>query len=432
MEFRLKDNFLLGAASAATQIEGGDQNNNWYDWYRQGYIKDDSDPSVATDHYNRWQEDLALMQEMGLQCYRMGIEWSRVEPADGFFDERAIAHYRQEIQALHDAGIPVLLTLHHFSNPLWLEERGAFAQRDNITYYLRYVRKMVESLGDLVSEYITVNEPNVYAFNSYFQGIWPPGHKSFLEMGRVMTNLAAAHIEAYGLIRKTRLQMGFQDTKVGFANHLRVFTPKDEASPVHRFWASRVEQLFQGSLTRAMCMGKASFPIGSHPSIVSGRYCDFHGVNYYTRSTVSGPADGTAENCETNDLGWEIYPRGIVQVCQKLHDLLPRPIYITENGTCDNADRFRARYIAEHLQALSESDLPIERYYHWCFCDNWEWIEGASARFGLVHVDYETQKRTIKRSGEFYQKLIAAHSVSEDLYQEYCDVPYHRGMEDEV
>ena len=296
MEFRLKDNFLLGAASAATQIEGGDQNNNWYDWYRQGYIKDDSDPSVATDHYNRWQEDLALMKEMGLQCYRMGIEWSRVEPMDGYFDEEAIAHYRQEIQALHDAGIPVLLTLHHFSNPLWLEERGAFAERDNITYYLRYVRKMVESLGDLVSEYITVNEPNVYAFNSYFQGIWPPGHKSFLEMGRVMTNLAAAHIEAYGLIRKTRLQMGFQDTKVGFANHLRAFAPKDETNPVHRFWASRIEQLFQGSLTRAMCMGKASFPMGSHPSIVPGRYCDFHGVNYYTRSTVSGPADGTAEN----------------------------------------------------------------------------------------------------------------------------------------
>ena len=431
MEFRLKDNFLLGAASAATQIEGGDQNNNWYDWYRQGYVKDDSDPSVATDHYHRWQEDLALMKEMGLQCYRMGIEWSRVEPMDGYFDEEAIAHYRQEIQALHDAGIPVLLTLHHFSNPLWLEERGAFAERDNITYYLRYVRKMVESLGDLVSEYITVNEPNVYAFNSYFQGIWPPGHKSFLEMGRVMTNLAAAHIEAYGLIRKTRLQMGFQDTKVGFANHLRVFTPKDETNPVHRFWASRIEQLFQGSLTRAMCMGKASFPIGSHPSIVPGRYCDFHGVNYYTRSTVSGPADGTAENCATNDLGWEIYPQGIVQVCQKLHDLLPRPIYITENGTCDNADRFRARYIAEHLQALSESDLPIERYYHWCFCDNWEWIEGTSARFGLVHVDYETQKRTIKRSGEFYQKLIAAHGVSEDLYQEYCDVPYARNTEAE-
>lgn len=431
MEFRLKDNFLLGAATAATQIEGGDQNNNWYDWYRQGYVKDGADPSVATDHYNRWREDLALMKDMGLQCYRMGVEWSRVEPADGVFDEEAIAHYRREIQALREAGIPVLLTLHHFSNPLWLEQRGAFAERDNITYYLRYVHKMVESLGDLVSEYITINEPNVYAFNSYFQGVWPPGRKNLLEMGRVMTNLAAAHIEAYGLIRKTRLQMGYQDTKVGFANHLRVFVPKDGDNPVHRFWASRTEHLFQGSLTRAMCLGRAAFPIGDHPSIVPGRYCDFHGVNYYTRSTVSGPSDGTAENCAANDLGWEIYPQGIVQVCQQLHDLLPRPIYITENGTCDSEDRFRARYIAEHLQAISASNLPIERYYHWCFCDNWEWIEGVSARFGLVHVDYDTQRRTVKRSGMFYQKLIAAHGVSEDLWREYCDISYGRGGEAE-
>ena len=182
MEFQLKDGMLLGAASAATQIEGGDDNSNWYDWYRRGYVKDDSDPSCAVDHYERWREDLELMKDMGIQCYRMGVEWSRVEPRDGVFDEKAIAHYREEIQALKEAGIPVLLTLHHFNNPLWLEERGGFAQRDNITCYLRFVRKMVESVGDLVSEYITINEPNVYAYNGYLEGAWPPGRKSFLEM----------------------------------------------------------------------------------------------------------------------------------------------------------------------------------------------------------------------------------------------------------
>ncbi|MBD5162968.1 MAG: glycoside hydrolase family 1 protein [Oscillibacter sp.] len=430
MNFQLKNGMLLGAASAATQIEGGDQNNNWYAWYRQGYIKDGADPSVATDHYNRWREDLALMRDMGVQCCRMGVEWSRIEPRDGVFDEAAIAHYREEIQALSDAGIPVLLTLHHFNNPLWLEERGGFAERDNITCYLRFVRKMVESVGDLVSEYITINEPNVYAFNAYLAGAWPPGRKSFLEMGRVMTNMAAAHIEAYGLIRKTRLQMGFRNTRVGVANHLRAFAPKDAGNPLHRFWAERAEELFQGSLTQAMCMGKVSFPIGKHPSIVPGRYCDFHGVNYYTRSTVSGPADGVAKNCPVNDLGWEIYPQGIVEVCEKVYGMLKRPIYITENGTCDNEDRFRARYIAEHLKALSESSLPVERYYHWCFCDNWEWVEGGSARFGLVHVDYENQKRTVKRSGEFYRRMIQAGGVDEALYGEFCDTPYPTNGED--
>lgn len=204
MEYTLKPGMLLGAATAATQIEGGDQNNNWYDWYRRGYIKDNSDPSVATMHYDRWQEDLDLMADMGIQCYRFGLEWSRIEPQEGVFSQEALDHYREEIAAMKARGIRPLLTLHHFSNPLWLEEKGAFLDSDNITYYLRYVHKVVEALGDLVEEYITINEPNVYAFNSYFAGAWPPGKQSFLAMSRVMTNLTAAHIEAYGLIRKTR------------------------------------------------------------------------------------------------------------------------------------------------------------------------------------------------------------------------------------
>ena len=370
------------------------------------------------------------MADMGLQCYRFGLEWSRIEPEEGVFSQEALDHYREEIQAMKERGIRPLLTLHHFSNPLWLEEKGAFLDQDNITYYLRYVHKVVETLGDLVSEYITINEPNVYAFNSYFAGAWPPGKRSFLAMSRVMTNLTAAHIEAYGLIRKTRLQMGYTDTKVSFANHLRSFAPRDPQNPLHRFWAERAEQLFQGSLTAAMCRGRRAFPIGNHPAIVPGEYCDFHAVNYYTRSTVSGPADGVAEGCPVNDLGWEIYPQGIVEVSRKVYKLLPRPIWITENGTCDNADRFRARYIAEHLQALCESDLPVERYYHWCFCDNFEWVEGCSARFGLVHVDYDTQERTVKGSGDFYRQVIREGGVSEALWQRCCGGAYPVNGED--
>ena len=118
MEYTLKPGMLLGAATAATQIEGGDQNNNWYDWYRRGYIKDNSDPSVATEHYVRWREDLDLMADMGLQCYRFGLEWSRIEPEEGVFSQEALDHYREEITAMKERGIRPLLTLHHFSNPL--------------------------------------------------------------------------------------------------------------------------------------------------------------------------------------------------------------------------------------------------------------------------------------------------------------------------
>ena len=127
-----------------------------------------------------------------------------------------------------------------------------------------------------------------------------------------------------------------------------------------------------------------------------------------------------------NDLGWEIYPEGVEEVCRKVYRVLKKPIYITENGTCDGEDRFRARFIAEHLNVICRSELPIERYYHWCFCDNWEWVEGFSARFGLVHVDFETQERSVKRSGEFYKRVIAERGVSEALYEEFCDVEYGR------
>lgn len=424
MNFDLKPGMLLGASAAAAQIEGGCRNNSWYDWYRRGHIRDGSDPSAAVDHWGRWQEDLELMSGMGLKCFCLGAEWSRVEPEEGVFDQTAIDHYRAELQEMAQRDIRPILVLHHFSNPLWLEERGAFAKSDNITYFLRYVRKMVESVGDLVSEYITLSEPNLYAYNGYFLGCWPPGRRSGLDMARVMTNLAAAHIEAYGLIRKTRLQMGYGDTRVSFAPHLRVFAPRNPADPVHRFWASRAGQLFQGSLTRAMCTGRTSFPVGRHPSIVPGQYCDFHAVCYCARSTVSGPADGAGPGLPVSDSGWEIYPQGIVEVCRWMYGLLPRPIYVVSNEVCDNIGRFRSRYIAEHLEALCASELPVERYCYGSFLDGWAWTEGTGARFGLVHVDHAGGRRTVKPSGQFYRQIIAQGGVSEALYRQFCGADY--------
>lgn len=429
MKFVLKPGMLLGCASAATQWEGGDENNSWYGWYRRGYVKDGADPSAAVDHYRRWREDAALMGDMGIQCCRLGVEWSRVEPEEGVFDEKALSHYREELAALAERGIRPLVTLHQFSNPLWLEEKGAFASSDNITYFLRFARKVAEGLGDLASEYVTFNEPNVYAYNGYLDGSWPPGKRNLLEMAHVMTNLTAAHIEAYGLIRRTRLQMGFSDTRVGVAMHLRSFRPKDPRNPVHRFWTARAERIFQWSMAQAMCTGRAAFPIGGHPSIVPGRYCDFHGVNYYARTAVGGHADSVCAG--SPGVGWEIYPQGIAEVCRKVHELLPRPIYITANGVCDNSGRCRARFIADHLQALCLSALPVERYYHWSFLDGWEWLEGLSARSGLVSLEGSGRQRVVKPSGEFYRQVIAQGGVSQELYSRYCGAPYPGGREEE-
>lgn len=418
--FQLKNNMLLGVASAATQVDGGRLDHTWNDWYEKGHIKDGSDPAVATGHWERWREDIVLMHRLGIETYRFGVEWARVEPREGEFDEEAISHIKEEIMLMLALGIKPLVTLHHFTNPMWFEEKGSWEKYENVRSFLLYVEKMVKSIGHLVNEYITINEPNVYATNGYFFGQWPPGKKSPTATIEVMSNLAAAHIKSYRLIHDMRRSMGFRNSKVSFANHLRVFEPKNHMNPANRAGAKMMESLFQGLITRAMLTGEFKKPLKNNGRDRRGAYCDFHAVNYYSRSTVGTAfSDGVREGCVKNDLGWEIYPAGIVKCCEKLMAITHLPIYITENGTCDLSDSFRSRYIYDHLRALCSSKLPIKRYYHWCFNDNFEWVEGNFARFGIVHTDFETLERSVKRSGEFYSEIIKNHGVTEEMFDEY-------------
>ena len=419
MTFTLPEKFLLGVSTAATQIEGGDTDSNWNDWFKKGRISDGSDPATSNDHWLRFREDTELMAAMGIKIYRFSLEWSRLMPRPGCPDEAAFARYRQEIELMREKGIAPLLTIHHFSVPMWYENKGGFSKRENIGDFLELVRLVVEHFGDIVSDYITINEPNVYATNSWCFGSWPPGHTSFTETVAVMENMACAHIKAYGIIHEMRRAMGYTDTKVGFANHVRVFEPKDPGKLSHRIFSKAAEHLFQGAISVAMSTGRFPLPLRNHWKLPQGEYSDFVGVNYYSRSSISGPADGVRDNCPKNDLGWEIYPAGIVEVSQKLYKILPRPIYITENGSCDIEDSFRCRYIAEHLAAMAASELPFERYYHWCFCDNFEWVEGMHAKFGIVALEGEDKTRRIKKSGRFYSEVIAAHGVTEEIFDKY-------------
>lgn len=405
--FRFPENFALGAASAATQVDGDCKESNWYDWYQKGHIKDGSDPDIATMHRKYLREDTELMAEMGIRHYRFGIEWARIEPREGEFQESEFLKIREEIELLQSHGITVLLTIHHFSNPIWFEQRGAFLSADCVPVFLRFTKKVVENLGDLVSEYITINEPNVYAVSGYFGGDFPPGENSMSKTLKVMKTLGECHRRAYEVIHKQRETMGYTDTKVGFAHHMRAFAPYQAGNPWHRLCCRISEKMFQTDISKTYLLGTEKDP---------GQYADFLAINYYARTASKGFADGTFPGAPVNDLGWEIYPVGIAECCAKLHALLPQlPIYITENGTADNHDTFRRHYLYDHLRALCESGLPVTRYYHWCFVDNFEWLEGFTARFGLVELNTKTMERTIKQSGEFYRQIIAYHGVSEEM-----------------
>ena len=427
MKFKLKEGLVLGSATAATQIEGGDANYSWARFASEGKIKDGSTPLRADDHYNRFRADTELMAQMGLGIYRFGIEWSRIEPERGEYSEEAIAHYREEIEYMLSLGIKPLLTIHHFTNPLWFEDMGAFENRESPEIFLSFVRKVVESFGDLVSEYITVNEPNVYATNSLLWGYWPPEKKSIFALVKAFSNMTAAHVRAYRYIHEKRAEMGYNDTRVSFANHMRVFAPKNPKNPFHRIFSRLSEYLFQGALTEAMMTGRCRFPILRREGVKAGKYYDFIGLNYYSRSTVSGLRDGVREDSYKNDLGWEIYHEGLVELSCALGRRYGAEVYVTENGTCDNTDAFRSRFIYDQLKLISETENPITRYYHWSFMDNFEWREGESSRFGIVHIDYETEERTVKESGKLYSAIIRDGGVSEESYKLYVEKSkYHR------
>jgi beta-glucosidase len=426
--FSLPKGFLLGSATAAAQIEGGDKGNNWYAWCVNGKIKDKSSILRANDHWNRYEEDVNLLKILNNKIYRMGIDWSRIEPLKGQFDAVAISHYRDELKMLVGMGIKPLVTLHHFTHPLWLCEEGEFETTKVVEYYERYVRYVVENIGDLVSDYITINEPNVFVSNGYIYGSWPPGKTDLKLAIKVYFNMSLCHIAAYKAIHEIRKDKGFEklsgETKVGFADHMRVFTPFNKLNPLDWIAKKIATYIFEDAIAQLMAKGHLKFPLSLFTPAKRGHYYEFIGINYYTRSAVRliGFKDGVVPGTKVNDLGWEIYPKGMSYLCKRYYRKYKAPIWITENGVCDNNDTYRSKFIYDHLLEISkvcEEGVPVERYYHWSLLDNFEWLEGESARFGLVHVDYETQQRTIKKSGYFYAELCENNGVTQEMIDKY-------------
>lgn len=425
-EIKLPKSLLLGVATAATQIEGGDYQNNWYEWGNKGKIAGGASSIVACDHWNRVEEDTALMNEMSIETYRMSIEWSRIEPFEGTWSSEGIKHYIDEIDLLLQHNILPLITMHHFSSPIWIQNIGGWANKKTIQYFLRFVEKVTLFLGDKVSEYAIINEPNVFLNDTYMDGKYPGGEKGNVrKYFKSAKHMIQAHIMCYERIHELREEYNFKGkTKVGVVHHLSYFE-LNTRRPFFKLTKKFIDHSFHGLFLKGMIQGKLSFPFFPRKLRKKGTYADFIGVNYYTRSMISPSFDigllfgkvHYKENLKENqktDLDWEIYPEGLYQVIKRVYDTYQLPIYITENGLADRDDKHRTRFINEHLNevvSLINHGVDIQRYYYWSLMDNLEWNDGYGPRFGLIHVDYTTMKRTIRPSGYMYKNIITSRTI---------------------
>ncbi|MBF4691617.1 glycoside hydrolase family 1 protein [Fusibacter ferrireducens] len=439
--FNLPSTFKLGSATAATQIEGGDLNSNWYHWGLQGRIANQESSIVAADHYNRYREDIDLMKQLHQEVYRMSIEWSRIEPEEGIWSEEGIKHYRQELTLLIEAGIEPLVTLHHFSQPQWFEAIGAWTHDKCVFYFTRFVKKVIESIGDLVNEYCTINEPNVLVNDSYMDGNFPPGKKGDMKAYfKASKHLILAHLESYQLIHKMRTEMGYSDTMVGMVHHLAYFESAKK-DPFTKMSRNILDYAFHTLFLKGMVEGQLAFPIGHGYPHGKGIFCDFIGINYYSRhmihfkfnpgmlfGEIKFKAGLTDESL--NDMGWEIYPKGLYEVVEKVYRKYALPIYITENGIPDSQDQKRTKFIITHLEQvhfLIEAGVDIRRYYYWSLLDNLEWHDGYGPRFGLIEVNYKTLERSIRSSGKVYAQICQTKKIGANLIEQYIDTSSDAG-----
>ncbi|RBP59704.1 glycosyl hydrolase family 1 [Alkalibaculum bacchi] len=426
--FKLGNDFIFGTATSSTQIEGGDKNNTWYEWSKEGKIRDLSSPFTACDHWNRVEKDIGLLIELHVQSHRMSLEWSRIEPEPGQFSKDAIDHYRKEIKLLLKNNIEPLITLHHFSDPLWFKDMGGWMEAENIEFFTEYVEYVVKNIGDLVCQWVTINEPNVYSTLGYAIGIFPPGQRNIFKCFKVMRNLIKAHIKVYDLIHETREREGYQGkTIVGYALHIRIF---DGLSFLGKKTAQCLDYIFHTLSIVGMTTGHLKFPLSEKGYINKRRTTDFIGVNFYTRNIVEFILCPSFyfyhllndKDLSKNDQGWDIYPEGIYRVCKKYYKKYELPIYITENGISDRYDNRRPKYIGNHLfqikRAIDEG-VDIQRYYHWSLMDNFEWIDGETGRFGLYHCNFQTQKRTPRKSAMLYAEICYYKEVTQKMIEEF-------------
>ncbi len=403
--------FYWGAATASHQVEGG-QHNDWSVWESKNadrlargseasfwwnpnwkkFQSEATDPAnyisdTACDHWNRYAEDFDILKDLGLDAYRFSIEWSRIEPAPGEFDEAALRHYQEMLAALRTRGIEPFVTLWHFTLPLWLAEKGGVLSPDFPELFARYAERVVRTIGTDVRYWMTFNEPDVYSGATYLKAQWLAKNRSVFKYYRARNQFVRAHRLAYWAMKAV-----LPESMIGIAKHNIWFEAAGETA-WNRFLKSIADRSWNHWFLRQIADTQ-----------------DFIGLNHYNHHRINGWFNKNENEMQT-DFGWEYYPESLYHALVELKPY-DKPIYITENGIADASDELRKKFIPAALDAMEHAiadGANVGGYFYWSLLDNFEWDKGYWLRFGLVAVDRTTQHRTIRESARQYSSLVAKY-----------------------
>lgn len=401
--------FLWGAAVSAHQVEGG-LHNQWTVWELENakslaaqapyhYSELDKWPDIqklasapanyisgnTVQHNKLYTKDFDLLRHMHMNAFRFSIEWSRLEPEEGAWNLEAVEYYKAYFAELKRREIEPVVTLFHFTLPVWFTAKGGFSRRGNIKYFVRYAEKVIEMFGREFKYLITINEPEVYAFESYYMGDWPPQKTSFWAALKVYNNLAVAHNKVARVAHAKGRKF-----KVSIAKNMSFDYPGDDAKLT--VWTAVLSGWFKDTYW----LKKVK------------KQCDFLGVNYYFSNRYYGYRVHNP-NEKVSDLGWDLQPDNIQHVLEYAHERYNLPIMVTENGLADATDENRKWWLTQTIlgmQRAMKNGTEVIGYMHWSLLDNFEWNKGRWPRFGLAEVDYRTMERKLRPSALWFAGVI--------------------------
>jgi beta-glucosidase len=420
--------FRWGVSTAGNSVEGYNLDSDWWAWEQEpGRIKRGHTSGIACNWWRNAEADFDRAASLGLNALRLSVEWSRVEPGPGVFDDHVLDRYGQMLRALRERDIEPMVTLHHFSSPLWVTEQGGWEQHKFVALYARYVRHVVQVLEHDCDLWCTFNDPNLFAHLAYEEGVFPPGKSVPGASLRVLRHMLEAHGAAYDEIHAVQRR-----ARVGIAHNVRSVVPVNPELPEDRRAARRVASLYNRAVVTVLAKGRWPLGLGFGLALGLRRKLDWIGVSYYgrdvvqfdpkrRRAMVGRRVRGNGTDLLSGGYG-QFYPEGLFDALQRL-SRLGLPLYITENGVSDDGDGQRPRYLVAHLyeiwRAIQQS-FPVAGYYHRTLVDCFEWADGWTQRFGLFAFDPGVPRRRPRRSARLYSDIVRSNTVTSELIDEYA------------